>query len=156
MQTKETQQETRVLQEDGPNYGYFFNGPKCQLITKKNMMEEAKRVFHNTGIQIGLGARVLDSVIGDSSAMNMFCEEKVQKYSKLTKKLREFARSNPHPVYSCLTKGVQSKSSFMTRTTTEFYLNLDGVENYVSEKLIPRSPEEMLLMKHKESCSHYH
>ena len=30
----------RVLQEDGPNYGYFINGPKCQLITKKNMMEE--------------------------------------------------------------------------------------------------------------------
>ena len=32
----------RVLQEDGPNYGYFINDPKCQLITKKNMMEEAK------------------------------------------------------------------------------------------------------------------
>ena len=69
----------RVLQEDGPNYRYFINGPKCQLITKKNMMEEAKRVFHNTGVQIGLGARVLGSAIGDASAMNLYCEEKVQK-----------------------------------------------------------------------------
>ena len=126
-----------VLQEEGPNYGYFINGPKCQLITKKNMMEEAKRIFHNTGVQIGLGASVLGSVIGDASAMNMYCEEKMQKYSKMTEKLREFARSNPHPVCSCLTKGVQSKLSFMTRTTPEFHLKLDGVENYVSEKLIP-------------------
>ena len=127
----------RVLQEDGLNYGYFISGPKCQLITKKNIMEEAKRVFHNTGVQIGLGARVLGSVIGDASAMNMYCEEKVQKYGKMTAKLREFARSNPHPLYSCLTKGVQSKLSFMTRTTPEFHLKLDGVDNYISEKLIP-------------------
>ena len=127
----------RVLQEDGPNYGYFINGPKCQLITEKNMMEEAKSVFYSTGVQIGLGTRVLGSVIGDASAMNMYCEEKVQKYSKMTEKLREFARSNPDHVYSCLTKGVQSKLSFMNRTTPEFHLMLDGVENYISEKLIP-------------------
>ena len=127
----------RVLQEDGSNYGYFINGPKCQLITKKNMMEEAKRVFHNTGVQIGPSARVLGSVIGDASAMNMYCEEKVQKYSQMTAKLREFARSNPHPLFSSLTKGVQSKQSFMTKTTPEFHLKLDGVENYISEKLIP-------------------
>ena len=101
------------------------------------MMEEAKRVFHNTGVQIGLGARVLGSVIDDASAMNMYCEEKVQKYSKMTEKLREFARSNPHPVYSCLNKGVQSKLSFMTKTTPEIHRKLDGVENYISEKLIP-------------------
>ena len=127
----------RVLQEDGPNYGYFINGPKCQLITKKNMMEEAKRVFHNTGVQIGLGDRVLGSAIGDASAMNLYCEEKVQKYSKMTEKLREFARSNPHPIYSFLTKGVQSKLSFMTRTTPEFHVELDGVGKHISEKLIP-------------------
>ena len=102
------------------------------------MMEEAKRVFHNTGVQIGLGARVLGSVIGDASVMNMYCEEKVQKYSKMIEKSRVFARSNPHPLYSCLTKGVQSKLSFMNRTTPEFHLKLDGVENYISEKkLIP-------------------
>ena len=100
-------------------------------------MEEAKRVFHHTGDQIGLGARVLASVIGDASAMNMYCEENVQEYSKMTEKLREFARSNPHPVYSCLTKGVQSKLSFMTRKTPEIHLKLDGVENYTSEKHIP-------------------
>ena len=104
---------------------------------KKNMMEEAKRVFHNTRVQIGLGASVLGSVIGDAPAMNMYCEEKVQKYSKMTEKLREFARSNPHPVYSCLTKGVQSKLSFMTRTAPKFHLKLDGVENYISQNLIP-------------------
>ena len=127
----------RVLQEDGPNYGHFINGPNCHLITKKNMTEEAKRVFHNTGVQIGLSARVLASVIGDASALNMYCEDKVQKYSKMTEKLRKFARSNPHPVYSCLTKGVQSKLSFMTRTAPEFHLKLDGVENDISEKLIP-------------------
>ena len=101
------------------------------------MTEEAKRVFHNTGVQIGLSARVLASVIGDASALNMYCEDKVQKYSKMTEKLRKFARSNPHPVYSCLTKGVQSKLSFMTRTAPEFHLKLDGVENDISEKLIP-------------------
>ena len=134
---KKMSEAFRVLQEDGPKYGYFINGPKCQLKTKKNKMEEAKRVFHNTGVQIGLGARVLGSVIGDASAMNMYCEEKVQKYSKMTERLREFARSNPRPVYSCLTKGVQSKLSFMTTTTPEFHLNLDGVEKFISEKLNP-------------------
>ena len=64
----------------------------------KEKHDEARRVFHNTGVQTGLGARFLGSVIGDASAMNMYCEEKVQKYSKMTEKLREFARSKPSPV----------------------------------------------------------
>ena len=101
------------------------------------MMEEAKRVFHNTGVQIGLDARVLGSVIANASAMNMYCEEKVQNYSNMTAKLREVARPNPPPVISCLTKGVQSKLLFMTKTTPAFHLKLDGVESYLSEKLIP-------------------
>ena len=101
------------------------------------MMEEAKRFLHNTGVQIRLGARVLGSVIGDASAMNMYCEEKMQNFSKMAEKLRELSRSNPHPIYSCLNKGVQSKLSFMTRTTPEFHLKLDGAEKYISENLIP-------------------
>ena len=55
-------------------------------------MEEAKGVFHNTGVQIGLGARVLGSVIGNASAWNMYCEEK---FAKVQQDDQKFARICP-------------------------------------------------------------
>ena len=126
-----------TLEQEGPKYGYLINGPKCQIITRERQMEEAKSVFHNTGVQIGVSARVLGSVIGEEAAVENYCKDKIEISQKMTRKLTEYARSNPHPVYSCLTKGFQNKLSFLTRTTPFFNEKLSSVEDIISDELIP-------------------
>ena len=94
------------LDVHGKAFGYNVKPYKCQLIVKENRRESAIKVFEGTNITKLDGYRVLGSVIGAPSTSDIYMESEIEKAA-------------PQNAYSCYTKGVQNKLSFLTRTTPE-------------------------------------
>ena len=62
-------------------------------------------------------ARVLDFVIESETECKIFLETQLEGDKKRLKKLGKIAKTSPQKVYSCYTKGVQEKLTFLARTT---------------------------------------
>ena len=116
----------------GKAFGYNVKPSKCQLIEKENRCDSALKVFEDTNITMVDSFRVLGSVIGTPSACNKEMESEIEKTATLTEKLSKIAKTSPQNAYSCYTKGVQNKLSFLTRTTltrtTEAFKKMDEIE----------------------------
>ena len=123
------------LTQLGPKYGYLVNPPKCQLI-KPGGERQASTELAGTNVEITQGARVLGSVIGSSEAIKNFLKDAEIKYTKSLDRLGQFALTSPQNAYTCLTKGVQQKWSFLSRTTPSMDAVLDKVEERLG-RVIP-------------------
>ena len=105
--------------------------------SKGNCRESAIKVFEGTNITMVDGFTVLGSVIGTPSACDKYIESKIEKRATLTEKLSKRAKTSPQNAYSCYTKGVQNKLSFLTRTTPEAFKKMDEIEKNVRQQLLP-------------------
>ena len=108
--------------------------------------------FAGTNVEITQGARVLGSVIGSSEASKNFLKDAETKYTKSLDRLGQFALASPQNAYACLTKGVQQKLSFLSRTTP----SMDGVLDKVEERLgrvIPNIVGKEVIQEERELFS---
>ena len=83
------------------------------------------------------GFRVLEPVIGIPSACHKCMESEIEQTATLIEKLSKIAKTSPQNAYSCYTKGVQKKLSFLTRTTPEEFKKMDETEKNVRHQLLP-------------------
>ena len=103
-------------------------------------------------MEITQGARVLGSVIGSSEASKIFLKDAEIKYTKSLDRHGQFALTSPQNAYACLTKGVQQKLSFLSRTTP----SMDGVLDKVEERLgrvIPNIVGKEIIQEERELFS---
>ena len=125
----------KKLQEHGPAFGYYIT--KCHLVTKTDHKKEAMTLFENLDVELVDGHRVLGSVIGSSSACEKFKVGEATEFSTLLNKLATHAKKSPQNVYHALTKGVQHKLTFLSRTTPNLTDVFENSETIIREKLIP-------------------
>ena len=116
------------LDVHGKAFSYNVKLSKCQLIVKENCRESAIKIFEGTNITTVHGFRVLGSVIGTPSAYDKYIESEIEKIATLTEKFSKIAKTSPQNAYSCYTKGVQNKLSFLTRTTPEAFKKMDKMK----------------------------
>jgi hypothetical protein len=95
------------LVENGPGYGYYPNSTKTILVVKSDYIEEAKRIFDNTGVIIREGTRDLGAAIGDASFTVTYIEEKVEKWCETIRTLSQLAISSPQAAYSVFTHALK-------------------------------------------------
>ena len=70
-----------MLVEKGPAYGYFPKPTKTWLIVKEDKLEEAKRMFKDTGIKITSdGMRHLGAAIGSKDFKDSYVQQKIQEW----------------------------------------------------------------------------
>ena len=137
------------LTQLGPKYGYLVNPPKCQLIIKLGGERQASTEFAGTNVEIPQGARVLGSVIGSSDASKNFLKDAAIKYTKSLDRLGQFALTSPPNAYACLTKEVQQKLSFLSRTTPSMDGVLDKVERRLG-RVIPNIVGKEIIKEERE------
>ena len=121
----------------GKAFGYNVKPSKCQLIVKENRRDSAIKVFESTNITVVDGFRVLGLVLGTSSACDKYMESEIEKTASLTEKLSKIAKTSLQNAYSCYTKVVQNKVSFLTRKTPEAFKKLDEIGKNVRQQLLP-------------------
>ena len=115
------------LAEHGPAFGY--------IIAKKNHIENAKKIFKNKDVDILEGHRVLGSLISSAFACHNFKTKIASEHAKTTSTLSQHAKTAPQNVYKAYTKGMQTKLSFLTRTTPDMEEYLQEPEKSNSKKI---------------------
>ena len=128
---------SRQIIKHGKYFGYHVKASKYQLIVKDEKYNEAIKTFTNIEIEIKKGTRVLGSVIGSETECKTFLETQLEEHNKILKKLGKIAKTSPQNVYSCYTKKVQGKLSFLARTTPNTTENMQACEKILQENLIP-------------------
>ena len=123
------------LKLHGPSFGY--NVIKCHLITKAEVVSDAKNVFKGEEVDIIDGSRVLGSVIGNVDSCRQYIEDQKQNYLRILQKLTKHAKIAPQNVYKCLTNSVQQKLTFLSRTTPDTFDLLEEAEKVINDHLIP-------------------
>ena len=99
-----------ALVKEGPRYGYFPKAEKTWLITSEDKLEEAKKVFDGSGVQITAeGMRHLGAVIGSKKFRDTYITKKTQKWTTSVEKLSKIAVTQLHAAYSAFTRNLQSQ-----------------------------------------------
>ena len=122
------------------------------MIIKPGGESQASTVLACTNVEITQRARVLGSIIGNSEASKKFLKNGEMKYTKSFDRLGQFALTSPQNAYACLTKGVQQKFSFLSRTTP----SMNGVLDMVEEQLrgvIPNIVGKEIIKEEREIFS---
>ena len=109
-------------------------------------------MFAGRNVEITQGARVLGSVIGSSEARKNFLKYAKIKYTKSLDRLGQFALTSPQNAFACLTKGVQQKLGFLSRTTPSMVGVLDKVEEQLG-RVIPNIVGKEIIQGERELSS---
>ena len=132
-----------MLNEIGPDYGYFLNPKKTKLLVKEDVLEEATLVFAGTGVTIvSEGHKYLGCPIGTEEFVRDFVQKRTDKWIDDLEKLVKVAEIQPQCAYAAFTHSFVPKWNYLLRVLDfepeELARNLVRLEATVREKLIPK------------------
>ena len=127
-----------MLLKKGPAYGYFPKPSKTWLIVKEEKLEEAKRIFKDTGVKITSdGMRHLGAAIGSKAFKDSYVHEKIQEWIDSVERLANIAITEPQAAFSAFTERVQSRWVFVVRTVPDLAEAMKPLEDAIRQKFIP-------------------
>jgi hypothetical protein len=104
------------LVEDGPQYGYYPEPTKSNLVVKEGLEEEARAIFEGTGVNIVSASKFLGGFVGKDSVVREFMGEKIQKWVLAVECLAEVAEVYPQDAYAAFTKSLSCEWAYVQRT----------------------------------------
>ena len=121
------------------DHGYFPKAVKMCLVVKANLLEEATKVFGDSGMQIKTdGCRLLGTALGSTEFLHQFMRKKIESFAELVLELSSVARSQPHVAYAALTLGLSGKWTFLSRTMgAAINPLLQPLEKVIRQQLFP-------------------
>ena len=128
-----------ILNEKGPQFGYFPKPSKTVLIVKNaDEFRSAQEIFSGTGVKITTsGERHLGAVIGSPEFRSEYICNKVEKWVQDVIQLAEIAEDEPQLAYSAYTKALSMRWCFLQRTIPNCKEFFDPLEEAIRDKLIP-------------------
>ena len=127
-----------VIVQRGPAFGYYVNSAKTSLIVKEDHLEDARKCFEDTEIQITTnGKEYLGSPLGAPSFKETYVQLKVEKWKDELQSLVEIAETQPQAAYSVFTLSMQNKWSYLARTTKSISHMLQQMEDVIRHDMIP-------------------
>ena len=127
------------LERLGPEYGYFTNSTKTQLLVKPSQLGEANRIFDGTGIRIVTGGvRYLGTALGESQFIQSFFRRKVDDWIAELTSLAGFAETEPHAAHAALTHGLKSRWTYILRTMPTDAEDLRRLDDTLVSTVLPR------------------
>lgn len=122
----------------GPKYGYHPLPLKTILIVKPEFEQKAQTIFGESGVKITCeGERHMGAVIGSLYYKELYVRLKVQKWIQDVVELTKFAKDEPQAVYSCFTKAIAHRWSYVQRTIPGIKHLFIPLEEVIRDKLIP-------------------
>ena len=113
-------------------------------------------LFENLDVELVDGHRVLFSVKGFSSACKKIKVQKATEISTLLKKLATHAKKLHRNVYHALTKGVQHKLTFFSRTTPNLTMFLKRARRLFMSSSYPTSLDKIHRRQLCGNCWRFH
>ena len=104
-----------MLNDAGPNLGYFHNAKKCWLITKPEKEENAKEIFAGTAVNIySQGQRHMGAVLGSREYLEEYVNKKVEEWVSEVVKLSRFAEKEPQASYAAVSFRLKHQWTYFT------------------------------------------
>ena len=101
-------------------------------------MQEAQRLFSNTGIKLTTDVqRHLGAAIGTSNFGAQCATEKVTKRCNELHRLANFAKTQPHAAYSAFTHSILGQYTYFTRTIPGICNLIKPVDDVIRLELVP-------------------
>ena len=101
-------------------------------------MQKAQCLFSNTGIKLTTdGQRHLGAAIGPSDFRTQYAAEKVTKWCNELHPLADFAKTQPHAVYSAFTHGIFSQYTYFMRTIPGMHKFIKPIDEVIRLELLP-------------------
>jgi hypothetical protein len=127
-----------LLNEYGPRYGYFPKAVKTFLVVKPAKLDEARKIFAHTHIQIvDGGQRDLGAAIGSDTFILKYLREKVVHWAKQMEVLSDIAKTQPHAAHVGFVDGVRNKWYYCQRTMRQVGDLMQPIEKIIREKFLP-------------------
>ena len=127
-----------VLCSLGPKYGYNPLPKKTILIVKPEFKLQAEEIFKDTKVRITTeGERHMGAVIGSHEFRETYVSNKVAKWVEDVEGLSSLAKDEPQAVYSCFTKAISHRWTYVQRTIPDISHLFRPLEAAIREKLIP-------------------
>ena len=122
----------------GPKYGYHPLPSKTILIVKEEHKPKALELFGNTQVQITTtGERHMGAVVGSEEFKKQYVEEKISNWVQDVKILAEIAKDEPQAAYSCFTKAISHRWTYVQRTIPDIATLFEPLEVAIKYVLIP-------------------
>ena len=126
------------LRSSGPKYGYFPLPRKTVLIVKEEFLDAATQMFENTEITISsTGERHMGAWVGSQAHKEKYVSDKVEKWVEDVEELSRIAKNEPQAAYTCYTKAISHRWSYVQRTIPDISHLFIPLEESIKEKLIP-------------------
>ena len=143
----------------GPLYGYYPKPSKCILLAKPERVDQARKVFKGSGIDIKTegskdiktegkdsgveiittGTRHLGAAVGTDDFKHSYIKKKVDAWIKCVETLSTIANSEPHAAYSAYTHCLQTQWGFLCRSMPGVPALFQPLENAIRTVFIPHS-----------------
>ena len=128
----------QLVTTTGPEFGYHPNASKTHLVVKPELVNEAKRIFENTNVQISTdGQRHLGAAIGTQEFIEVYAAQKVGKWLNEIKSLTAIARTHPHAAYAAFVHGVIGRWLYLMRTIDINCAIFQPLEDAINHHFIP-------------------
>ena len=134
--------------EIGPKLGYVPNPPKTVLTIKEGLIEEARRIFVDTGVQITNdgslpgnpleeGHRHLGAAVGTERFQKEFVRQKVNCWVSQLEKLSEIAKQEPQLAFTAYAVSLSRRWMYIMRTVKNVAELFQPLENCIQTKFLP-------------------
>jgi len=154
------------LRTRGPRYGYYPKPDKCILVVKAARLEEARRLFARTGVEIVSdgakddgtethteGARHLGAAVGSDAFKAAFVANKVQGWVDSVHELSKIAASEPQAAFAVFTHCLQGRWTFLSRCVPGLSALLRPLEDAIRLVFLPALLRRHLSDKEREIFS---
>ena len=122
----------------GPQYGYVPLPKKTILIVKPEYKQKAEEIFANSEVKITTeGERHMGAVIGSKEFKETYVTNKVNKWVEDVAELSALAKEEPQAVYSCFTKAICHRWTYVQRTIPNIEHLFQPLESAIRDNFIP-------------------
>ena len=127
-----------LLNNKGPQLGYFPEASKSWLVVKPSLEEKAKQVFAGTGVKItSEGRKYLGSPIGTKDFVKSFVSNMVADWKKELLDLTQICKQEPQVCYAAYVFGLSKRWLYLMRTTPEVAKLFEPLECCISDQFLP-------------------
>jgi len=95
------------LLSDGPAYGYFPEPCKAFLVVQPSDMQEETDMFHDLGVRLVSGSRLLEGFVGEKSLAADFVSNKVKVWRNCIQQFSDVTIVEPQASFTALARSLQ-------------------------------------------------
>ena len=126
------------ITKKGPLLGYHPNAEKSWLVVKPGQLDEARKIFKDSGVKITSdGRKYLGGFIGSQTGRREYVNNLIEKWSSQLLTLSEIAKTEPHSAFTGFSIGFRHKLTYHMRAIPDLGELLESLDHIIDHSFIP-------------------